>query len=222
MEKEVLQIDLIYDIICPWCYVGHERLHKAIEKSNTTVQINLIPFQIRPQIPSTGQSIKDYYKNKGITDVAKAYTTVKEAAEDVGLLFEPNKFSKIPNTILLHAFILKAEEINKGAELLKAIQTAYFGKGIDLTLENNITPIVNEFLEIEVIEEILTSDKYQQKVLALESIARSKNINAVPTYVINQKHRISGAVSNFMLKDMLQQYEPKNLIGDSCDIDGNC
>ncbi|NJB83786.1 DsbA family oxidoreductase [Wenyingzhuangia aestuarii] len=224
MKTEALQIDLIYDIICPWCYVGHQRLVNAIKKTNAQVQIHLIPFQIRPNLPESGISIQEYWEAKGVTNVLEAYEKVIEAGESENLDINPNKFSRIPNTLKIHQVILKAEEKGVGLEVLHVIQTAYFTKGEDLTALNNLIKITKDFLSEEEVVDVWNDDsQYKNAVLTKEKQAKALYIKAVPTYIVAQKHRVSGAVSNFTLVDMLNQLAPKEIIGDFCDVEtGKC
>ncbi|NIJ45684.1 putative DsbA family dithiol-disulfide isomerase [Wenyingzhuangia heitensis] len=220
MNTDALEIDLIYDIICPWCYIGHQRLTNAIQKTKAKVQIRLVPFQIRPNLPEQGISIKEYWKSKGIDDPILAYKKVSEAALAEGLEINPEKFTTIPNTLKIHQVILKAEDIGVGLQVLHAIQTAYFSKGVDISLLENILKITKNYLLTEVVTKAWNSelDIYKNLVLAKEKSARDLHVNAVPTYIVDHKHRISGAVSNFTLMDMLQQLAPKEIVGDFCDI----
>lgn len=219
MEKETLQIDLVYDIICPWCYIGHQRLSNAIKKTNAKVKINLIPFRIRPNIPEQGISITEYWQSKGIVDIDEAYASVKEAAESENLGFYPDKFNSIPNTLKLHQVILKAEEKGLGLAVLHAIQYAYFAKGRDLTKLKTIVDITEDFLtQKEVTETWNNLDFYETLVVTKEQKAKEARINSVPTYIVDEKHRIKGAVSNYTLVDMLNQLAPKETVGEYCDI----
>lgn len=219
MKKETLHIDLVYDIICPWCYIGHQRLRNAIKKTNAKVQINLIPYRIRPNIPNKGLSIQEYWMSKGITDIQAAYKNVKKAAESEGLGLYPEKFSSIPNTLKLHKVILKAEEKELGLDVLHAIQSAYFTDGIALTSLDTIIDITEDFLsESEVREAWEDLDYFETLVLSKEQKAKELHINSVPTYLIDEKHRIKGAVSNFTLVDMLNQLAPKEFVGEFCDV----
>ncbi len=146
MKNEILQIDLIYDIICPWCFVGHTRLLNAVKNTNTRVSINLIPFQIRPSIPEIGIDIETYWKDKGVTNVLKAYENVAEAAAAENLEIHPDKFSRIPNTLKIHQLILKAEEKGNGLRVLHTLQKAYFSQGSDLTLLPVLITLLSSYL----------------------------------------------------------------------------
>lgn len=220
METEILEIDLVYDIICPWCYVGHQRLLNAIQKTNSKVHINLIPFQLRPHISQKGIAIKEYWEAKGITNITLAYEKVIEAAESENLNLDPSKFSTLPNTLKIHQVLLKAEELNVGLKVLHAIQRAYFSFGADLTSLESMITITRDYLsEKEVKEAWEDVSTYKNLVISKEQHAKSLNITSVPTYVINKQHRIAGAVSNYTLRDMLHQLAPKIDIGEFCDIE---
>ncbi len=222
MGKEALQIDLVYDIICPWCYIGHHRLQKAIQKTNANVTLKLIPYQLRPNLPLQGIPIKEYWLQKGIDSIDEAYQEVTEAAFNEGLVIAPFKFNTIPNTLKLHQVIHLAEEKGVGIEVLHAIQTAYFREGANLTELSTVLKITETYItEVEVEKAWNDKEYYQKQVLMKEQEIKSKNVTVVPTYIINNKQRISGAVHNHTLIDMLQQLAPIHHDGKSCSFDGN-
>lgn len=221
MKKETLTIDLVYDIICPWCYVGHQRLLNAIQKTNTTVEINLMPFQLKPSIPEEGISIEDYWKEKGIVEVNSAYEKVVEAAESESIVINPSVFSRIPNTLKIHQVVLLAQEKGVGLVVLHAIQTAYFSKGADLTQLTTLVKITKKFLAAKEVENAWNdASKLKDTVLSKEQKIKDLHIASVPSYIVDNKHRISGAVSNFTLVDMLLQLAPKESTQNFCTIEG--
>lgn len=222
MKTEALQIDLVYDIICPWCYIGHQRLMKAIKVSNTKVEVRLIPFQIRPKLPLEGISVKAYWSAKGIEDIDKAYESIIEAADAEALIINPHQFSVIPNTLKIHQLIINAQERGIGLEVLHAIQKAFFEKGADLTKTKVLKDVLEGFFSEHEFFKAFDSKDYENQVLALEKNVNKLKISKVPTFIIDKKHRLSGAISNFMLKDMLRQLIPVVQEGEACDIDGNC
>jgi len=224
MEEQALIIDLVYDIICPWCYVGHERLIKAIKMTCTVVKINLIPFQIRPQIPQEGMPIKEYWAGKGITEIGTAYKTVIEAAEAENIVINPSVFSTIPNTLNIHKVLLMAQKKGVGLLALKDIQAAYFAKGTDLTQLQSIVALTKKYLSEKEVENAWNDvSTLKNEVLAKEQKIKDLHVKAVPTYIVGNKHRISGAISNYTLIDMLLQLAPKETTQNFCAIDGeNC
>jgi len=224
MEEQALVIDLVYDIICPWCYVGHERLIKAIKKTGTVVKINLIPFQIRPQIPEEGMPIKEYWADKGVKEIDVAYKTVIEAAEAENIVINPSVFSTIPNTLKIHQVLLMAQEKGVGLLALKDIQTSYFAKGTDLTQLQSIVEVTKKYLSKKEVENAWNDvSTLKNEVLAKEQKIKDLHVKAVPTYIVGNKHRVSGAISNYTLIDMLLQLAPKETTQNFCAIDGeNC
>lgn len=220
MEKETLQIELVYDIICPWCYVGHHRLLNAIKKTNTKVSIKMLPFQLKPNIPVKGMPIKTYWQDKGVSDAESAYKNVIEAAESEGITINPAKFNKIPNTLKLHQVVLLAEEKGLGIDVLHAIQTAYFRDGVDLTKLKHLIEVTEDFLTVDELTKAWNNqDYYETLVLSKEEKVKSQKISVVPTYIVNSKERISGAISNYTIVDMLKKRALVDLENDFCAID---
>src|SRR6476659_6873964 len=123
-------VDLVHDIVCPWCRIGKANLDKAIsERQGEAVEIRLRPFQLNPQIPAEGTPFLAYMqKLTGSDDPSPIWERVNQAGARAGLTFNWNRVEKMPNTLLAHALIYAAPEADR-YRLLDALHTAYFEDG---------------------------------------------------------------------------------------------
>ncbi|WP_010136588.1 DsbA family oxidoreductase [Ochrovirga pacifica] len=220
MKKKALKIEIVYDIICPWCYIGHHRLQQAIQKANAKVDIQLIPYQLRPDLPEEGISIEEYWKSKGITDVDEIYKAVIDAGKEEGLGMYPKKFKTIPNTLKLHQVIAKAQEKGVGVQVLHQIQKAYFQEGKSITTMGAILDITVGFLSNQDVKDAWEDlVDYRNLVLQKEQQIKQQNIRSVPTFIVDEIHRVTGAVPTSTLVEMLHQLAPKDWNGVACNLE---
>ena len=181
-----MKIKVFSDTICGWCYIGHTRLLKVLEVfKNKSFIFEHVPFQLNPDMPKQGISRQDYLKYKfGSKDAAETmYRNMVEEAQKENLKFNLEKIQITPNKIF-YAYFTKGENIGDIEVLVKIGQSCNIKKKeiYDLFLSNNE------------IKEINKSDV----------IARSKGINGVPFFEINNKTYISGAQSSTNLIEAIK------------------
>lgn len=223
MQKPIITIDIISDVVCPWCYIGKRRLEKAIQSAsdNYTFQLTYHPFELNPNIPATGLNQKEYLSDKfggeeryyQITE----HTTSVAASE--GLLFNFEKQKISPNTRKAHSVIQLAKIYDKQLEVVEAFFQAYFTDAIDLSKDENIISIAtNAGLIRDIVEQYLTSNESNTNVLRAEEEIRKLGISGVPFYIVSNKYGISGAQNP---ETFIKAFEDsENFIrGNSCGIE---
>src|SRR5688500_1385875 len=141
MSKPKIKVDVISDVVCPWCYIGKRRLEKAMDKLSDAYdfEVEYHPFELNPQMPVSGLNHKEYLVEKfGGEDRYEQLTgRVTQVAAVEGLLFDFEKQKTSPNTRKAHALIQLAREEGKQLVVMEAFFKAYFSDGIDLTLDKN-------------------------------------------------------------------------------------
>lgn len=198
--KPVINIDVISDVVCPWCYIGKRRLEKAVERLSEKFECNLHyhPFELNPDIPETGVAQKEHLVKKFGGEIRYDEITnhTAKVAADEGLHFDFHKQKVLPNTRTMHAIIAAAAEHGGQLPVVEAFLKAYFSEGIDLTKKENLLSIATRAgLDNEVTEKILKGDSFQAKVEVAENEFKKLGINAVPFYILNGRYGISGAQS---------------------------
>ncbi|MBI1769244.1 MAG: DsbA family oxidoreductase [Bacteroidetes bacterium] len=198
MTKPVIKIDVVSDVVCPWCYIGKRRLEKAIDqlKNDFDFEVEYHPFELNPTMPAEGRDQKEYLSAKfggeeryhQITD-----RTAKVAALE-GLKFDFSKQKISPNTLNSHRLIAFAKRKGKQAEIKEALMSAYFEKGTDLSKVENLVSIAAEHgLDARETELFLNSDELIAEVKLEEQLNYQRGISGVPFYIINNKYGVSGA-----------------------------
>ncbi|HTH55235.1 MAG TPA: DsbA family oxidoreductase [Cyclobacteriaceae bacterium] len=224
MTKPLIKIDVVSDVVCPWCYIGKRRIEKAIDKlkNDFDFEVEYHPFELNPTMPAEGRNQKEYLAAKfggeeqyhQITD-----RTAKTAAQE-GLNFDFSKQTTSPNTFQSHRLIAFAKTKGKQAELKEALMSAYFEKGIDLTKTQNLISIASEHgLDPEVTEQFLNSDSLAAEVRLEEQLNYQRGISGVPFYIINNKYGVSGAQPAEVFVNALTEIGGETMVADTCDTD---
>jgi predicted DsbA family dithiol-disulfide isomerase len=191
-----LQIDVVSDVVCPWCYIGKHRIESALALvPDVPVKLNFRPFFLNPWVPREGISREDYLTTKfGSVEAYKGIAgRVVAAASEEGLVYKPELVARQPNTTDCHRLILWAEAIGKAPEMnltdVKVLVQAAADVGLDA----------------DDVRKRLATDEDVARVSADAQEAAEKGISGVPTYVFAQKYAVSGAQDPNLLARAIRQ-----------------
>jgi predicted DsbA family dithiol-disulfide isomerase len=204
-----LTIDIVSDVVCPWCYIGKRRIENALKLvPDVPVEVNFRPFFLNPWVPREGISREEYLTTKfGSVDAYKGIAQrVVMAADEEGLVYRPDNVKRQPNTIDCHRLIHWAEAIGKAPEMKQRLMELYFRDGGDLTDTNVLVQAAADIgLDAEDVRRRLSTDEDVALISALAQDAANKGIQGVPTYVFAQKYAVSGAQDPAMLARAIRQ-----------------
>ena len=193
-----MQIDIVSDVVCPWCIIGYKNLEQAIERLDGQVDIKLRwhPFELNPDMGPEGQNLSEHIKEKyGLTpdQSAENRDRISMMGENVGFDIRFSSDSRIYNTFDAHRMLYWAGKEGKQTELKLALFRAYFQEGENPGEHGVLKRAAEEVgLSPEKAVEILGSDMFAKEVRAEEEEFRNAGISSVPTYVVNGKYAISG------------------------------
>jgi predicted DsbA family dithiol-disulfide isomerase len=192
-----LQIDIVSDVVCPWCYIGKRRIENALALApDVPVEIHWRPFFLNSWVPREGISRDEYLTAKfGSVEAYKGIAgRVVAAANEEGLTYRPQLVKRQPNTTDCHRLIHWAEAQGKSAEMKQRLMELYFRDGGDLTDTNVLVQAAADIgLDAEDIGKRLASDEDVDLISAQAKDAADKGISGVPTFVFAQKYAVSGA-----------------------------
>jgi len=195
-----LQIDVISDVVCPWCYIGKRKLERAIElyrERNPDAEPPRVawhPFQLNPDMPEDGVDRSEYLERKFGGRSTDIYARVSAVGAQVGIPFAFDKVTRQPNTIASHSLIMLARDAGLQDAVVEALFRAYFVDGRDLTANETLSEIACAAgLSKEDVVACLASAQARQNVQAEDSQARSINVEGVPFFVFNRRYAVSGA-----------------------------
>ena len=192
-----VRIDVVSDIVCPWCFIGKRRLEKAIALNpDIPVEVHWRPYFLNDWIPREGISREQYLTTKfGSSERYKGIAQrVSAAAAAEGLTYAMDKISRQPNTLDAHRLIRWADEIGKAAEMKQRLMDLYFTKGADLTSHAVLAQAAADIgLDVEATRKALASDKDVAEIEREALSAKEAGIDGVPCFIFGGKFAISGA-----------------------------
>jgi len=210
-----LKIEIVSDVVCPWCVIGFENLKKAIKEleNELTFKISWKPYELHPEIPTNGYDKELYMQQKFGSNRGKGvYDEIIDIGKDLDFDFNFSKTERIPNTFLAHRLLWYAEQKNLQNELSENLFYAYFTEGKDIGSIEVLASIASELgLDKLKIISFLESETGSKEVedQKLESIERS--IGAVPTYIINDQYLIQGGQQPETFMAFLRKIQSKEL-----------
>jgi predicted DsbA family dithiol-disulfide isomerase len=195
-----IRIDVISDVVCPWCYIGKRNLEAALAmygaERAAAVSIHWQPFELNPQLPSTGMDRSEYLARKfgGAERAQQIYARVAAAGKAAGLDFAFHKIVRQPNTFDAHRVVAFAERMGRQSEVVEALFNNYFLRGTDLTQHANLVDIASEAgLDSARVTEHLEGEADKAQVRDRERWARELGVDGVPYFLINQRYAVVGA-----------------------------
>src|SRR5210317_1457810 len=193
MDK--LKIDIVSDVVCPWCVIGFINLQKAIKELNDQIkfEISWKPYELHPEIPQNGYDKKLYLEQKfgDLSGRQSPYKQIEEIGNSLGFEFNFSKTERIPNTFNAHRLLWKSKQKELQTELSEALFKAYFTDGRDVGSIEVLSDIAHEVgMQKEEIKNFLNSKEGGQETADEEMNFIEKSIGAVPTYFINNKYII--------------------------------
>ena len=196
-EHKPVRIDVVSDIVCPWCFIGKRRLEKALQlKPEIPVEIHWRPYFLNDWIPREGISREQYLTTKfGSPERYKGIAQrVAAAAKEEGLVYDMDKISRQPNTIDAHRLIRWAEQIGKATEMKQRLMDLYFSQGADLTdREVLVRAAADVGLKADDVRAWLAGDKDVVEVEREALAAKETGIDGVPCFILGGVLAISGA-----------------------------
>lgn len=193
----MIRLDIFSDPVCPWCYIGKANLDRALEaKGDHPFEVEWHPFQLNPDMPAAGVDRMEYLAAKfgGRDKVTSINARLDEAAADAGLTIDHSIIKWIPNTLDAHRLIYWAGLEGRQTPMKSALMRAYWKQGRDIGDHAVLTDIADEAgLDSAAIARLLATDADRESIIARDTHARERGINAVPTFIIANQYVLSGA-----------------------------
>jgi predicted DsbA family dithiol-disulfide isomerase len=195
--EEILHIDIVADIACPWCYIGKRRLERALALRPSIVATrSWLAFQLNPDMPADGIS-REFYLGAKFGNPRQAvlsYTAIAAAGRGAGIEFAFDRIRRTPNTLNAHRLIRLAATEGSGDAMVEALFRAYFSDGIDIGDVDTLAAIAARTgLDLDATRSYLAGEDGAVEVLAEEGRARRLGIHAVPCFVLDRGYTIAGA-----------------------------
>ena len=208
---ERITIDVVSDVVCPWCYLGKARLELAIAEvqDEVGVDINWRPYRLNPDYPPEGVDQKKSLEEKlgGAERVAQAHKMLTDFGKEVGINFNFEAIKIGPNTLDAHRLIHWAmiEDRDKADKVVNGLFKANFEEGRNVGDHAVLLDVAEKAgLDRAVTASLLASDA--DKVLVVEEIesAQKMGVNGVPFFIFDQQYAVSGAQTPDVLAGALR------------------
>ncbi|HJH09962.1 MAG TPA: DsbA family oxidoreductase [Psychrobacter pasteurii] len=204
-----LRIDIVSDIVCPWCVVGYRQLDEALKQTHTAHEIHWHPFELNPDMPEEGQNLREHIMEKYGSSQQESDASrirITEAGAEVGFEFNFTDDTRMHNTFKAHQLLHWAADYGLKHELKQALFAAHFTDNRNISDEEVLADIAEDVgLDREQALAVLADQRYAEVVRTAEQQMQQQGIQSVPAVIFNQRHLVSGAqgVENF--KSILNQ-----------------
>lgn len=209
--KDKIKIDIISDVVCPWCAIGYKRLSTAINELDIKDQVDIQwhPFQLNPDMPQEGKNADEYLSAKlGLSPqgLIQKRKNVTKTGKDSGFTFNYFADMRKPNTFNAHVLLDYAREFDKQTELKVRLQEAYFSEQKNIgNREVLYRELVSVGLNADEAIARLDNTEMRKRVQDEENFWKSRGVSSIPTMVFNNKIGRRGANSVDSYKVLLTQ-----------------
>lgn len=212
-QKQHITIDVVSDVMCPWCHIGRKRLNDALEELGDEVNatVHWLPYQLDATLPKEGKDRKQYFIDKfGSLDAhEQIYAPIYEAGKTEGIPFRLNDIAVSPNTLDAHRLIFWAGR-DYGSEvqhkLVNILMQFYFEQGKHIGDDDVLVEAAElAGMPAEKTRYMLASDDSKDVVTSQIDTIKSSGVGGVPVFIMNKKYALEGAQNKSVIKDTIQE-----------------
>lgn len=194
---QVVQVDIISDVMCPWCVVGFKQLEQALAQTGAGARVRWHPFELNPQMPPEGENLTEHICRKYGASRAQSMENRKQLADigaALGFAFNFTDDMRIVNSFKAHQLLDHAASKGRQHPLKMALFKAHFTDGRDVSDEATLLDIAEETgLAREEAAAALSSDAHAKAVRAEEEVWMENGISGVPSMIFAEKYLVTGA-----------------------------
>ncbi len=205
--KARLSIEVVHDLVCPWCYLGLRRLLRTLRRRpDLAFDLTWRPFLLNPDMPRAGMSRTDYVIRKfgGEDRARRLYSAIAEIGRREGMPFRFDRIRRTPSSVDAHRLVRWAVGFGIGAEMVEALFSAHFSDGRDIGDVHVLADVaVACGLDGAAALAFLLSDAEVEAIHAENLRAHRLGINGVPCFVIGGRHAIAGAQESEVIERLL-------------------
>jgi predicted DsbA family dithiol-disulfide isomerase len=196
-----LFVDVVSDVVCPWCYIGRRKLETALarwraDEPDLAATVRWHPFELNPDLPVEGIPRAAYLEQKfgGKARAVEIYARVRAVGAEVGIPFDFDRIARQPNTRDAHRLIAWAQQRGDAGALVERLFRAYFIEGRWIGARDELAALAADSgLPDEEARAMLASDAYRAEVEAEYREAQEAGIAGVPFFIFNGRTAVSGA-----------------------------
>lgn len=206
-----LSIEIVSDVVCPWCFIGHARLMRALSgRPDVTASIRFTPFLLDPATPPEGADLRERLRTKYGVAPEAMFARVEAAAKESGVTLDFGKITRAPSTLGAHVLLDHAHERGTQLALADALFRAYFQDGIDIGDPARLSEIASAhgFTEGEARTLALdAAERARVREIAMTQVARG--VSGVPFFVVAGRYAVPGAQDEATWARLLDRVAPR-------------
>ncbi|UCC14600.1 MAG: DsbA family oxidoreductase [Gammaproteobacteria bacterium] len=195
--KPALRIDVVSDLVSPWCYLAVRRLQQALTRIDGASKpaLRWRPYEINPALPAEGVEVDAYLETIfGSREAGRAVLTeLENTGQEEGIRFDFDRVPSVPNTMDAHRLILLAEEDGHGQDMAGRLFRGFFEEGRDIGQSEELAQLADEAgIDRDRARTLLAGDRYRDSVRLIEARIREAGFTGVPTFVVNERVAFGG------------------------------
>ncbi len=205
--KARLSIEVVHDLVCPWCFLGTRRLLRTLRRRpDLLVDLVWRPFLLNPDMPRAGMARPDYVLRKfgGEDRARRLYASITEIGRAEGVLFRFERMRRTPSSIDAHRLVRFAARYGRADAMVQALFSAHFTDGHDIGDHGVLAGLASAFdLDGVAVRRLLAGDQEVDAIHADNLRAHRLGINGVPCFVVAGRHAIAGAQEPEVIERLL-------------------
>lgn len=207
-----VHIDIVSDVMCPWCFIGKKRFEKALRAlgGEIDVEVHWRPFQLDPTLPREGKDRDTYLAEKfgGIERARELYRNIEEAGAGEGIPFRFDTIAVSPNTLDAHRLIRWAQNAGEGvqARVVERLFELFFLEGTNIADHSVLIDVAREAgMDAAIVGSLLASDADRVAVQEEIATAQRMGVTGVPCFILENKYAVMGAQDAETIADAIRQ-----------------
>lgn len=208
-----LTIDIISDVVCPWCFIGRRRLQAALQQlqgdqPELAVSVQWHPYFLNPDTPPEGEPYRPFLEKKfgGTAALEAIWQRLRETGQEAGIAFAFERIATRPNTLNAHRLIHRAQGIGLGEAWVEALFAAHFLQGRDIGQLDTLATLAGEIGDDPTqVRDYLRGDGGRDEVRALAEEAQRMGVSGVPFLIFNRRLAVTGAQTPDLLRQAIDQ-----------------
>ena len=205
--KARLGIEIVHDLVCPWCFLGVRRLIRTLRRRpDILFELTWRPFLLNPDMPRIGMARPDYVVRKfgGEDRARRLYATIAEVGRLEGVPFRFDRIRRTPSSVDAHRLVRYAVRYGRADEMVEALFAAHFTDGRDIGDHDVLAAVATTYgMDPLAVRRFLASDDETEAVHADNLRAHRLGINGVPCFVVEGSHAIAGAQEPEVIERLL-------------------
>lgn len=207
-----IHIDVVSDVMCPWCFIGKRRFEKALQAvgEEVDVEVHWRPFQLDPTLPPGGKDRDAYLSEKfgGIERARELYRTIEQAGAEEGIPFRFDAIAVSPNTLDAHRLIRWAQSAGDSVQdqVVERLFELFFLEGANIADHAVLIGVAREAgMDAAIVESLLAGDADREAVTQEIALAQQMGVTGVPCFILDNKYAVVGAQSPDAIADAIRQ-----------------